>query len=101
VVQFKSGAYSSAGYEVYLTSMSDLVTNAPSPVTLSLARSGNNFMLNWTAVPYSYSYSVYASANVAGPYAPLATGLTFTNTLGAYPIPNANNSQTFYRIVSP
>jgi hypothetical protein len=79
--QFKSGAYSSAGYELNLTSMADLITNPPPAVTATV---GANGVLTWTAVPYSYSYSVLVATDVKGPYAPLATGLTFNTANGTY-----------------
>jgi hypothetical protein len=103
LVQFKSGAYSAAGYGVYLTSMDDLITQAPSPVTLGFNRTGESLALNWTAIPYRYSYSVEAAETVAGPYAPVASGLTFTNALGTCTVPvlNGHGSQTFYRVISP
>ncbi len=82
--QFKGGAYSAAGYEVVVTRWGDILTNPPPAVTATATISGNDVVLNWTAVPYltnyatpgAYAYSVYASANVTGPYAPLAQGPT-------------------------
>jgi hypothetical protein len=74
---------------------------------LTASTSGNNLVLNWTAVPYTiatrgaYSYSVLAATNVAGPYLPLAS-LAFNTTAGAYTHTNGLlGAQTFYRISSP
>jgi hypothetical protein len=101
IVQFKSGAYSSAGYEIYLTTMDDLVTNAPPAVRPTAERAGNNVRFKWTAVPYQYSYSVHGATNVTGPYLPLKNGLTFTNTLGSFETSATNSPNSFYRISSP
>ena len=107
--QYKSGStYSAAGYELYVTRIGDVVTNPPMPVTdLVASTSGNDVVLNWTAVPYTvntrgaYSYSVLAATNVTGPYLPLAS-LAFNTTAGAYTHTNALlGTQMFYRISSP
>ena len=107
--QYKSGAYSAAGYELYVTRIGDIVTNPPPAVAdLTAVTSGNNIVLNWTAVPYTidtrgaYSYSVLASTNVTGPYLPL-TSLAFNTTAGTYTHTNAllGGAQMFYRISSP
>jgi len=55
------------GYSVTVTRFSDIVTN---PLTLSIVRSGVTNSLAWSAAPYSYTYNVLTSTNVAGPYAP-------------------------------
>jgi len=88
-------------YSVTVTRFSDIVTDAPPAVTLTASHSGNSSTLTWTAVPYNYSYSVLASADVTGPYLPVAIGLTFTNTVGSYTDVNAGGSVKFYRVVSP
>lgn len=107
--QYKSGAYANSGYELYVTRIGDIVTTPPPAVTdLTATRSGNDVVLNWTAVPYTiatrgaYSYSVLTSTSVAGPYLPLAT-LAFNTTSGTYTHTNAllSNTQMFYRISSP
>ena len=103
MAQFKSGTtYSSAGYEVNLTDIADLITTPPPTVSVAAALSGSNVALSWTAVPYNYSYSVLSASNVAGPYTPLMTGLTFTSTAGQFTDTNGIGAlQKFYRIVSP
>jgi hypothetical protein len=98
--QFQSGAYTSAGYELNVTSLADINTNPPPATTISVARSGTNAVLTWTAVPYSYSYSVLSATNVTGPYLPVATGLTFNSTSGTYTVPMTGLTK-FYEIVSP
>jgi hypothetical protein len=100
MAQFQSGNYSSAGYELNVTSLADIITNPPPPVTVSASLSGNHVTLNWTAVPYSYSYSVLGAANIAGPYLPVVTGLTFTTSNGAY-TDTLGGSAKFYKVVSP
>ncbi|HWX21787.1 MAG TPA: CHRD domain-containing protein [Candidatus Binatia bacterium] len=84
LTQSKSGAYSSTGYELNLTDLSDLITTAPSEVTVNIAKSGTNVVLSWTAVPYNYSYTVYCSTSLLGPWVPLASGLTFTTEAGSF-----------------
>ena len=104
-----NGVATKVGYEVLVSRWQDVVTNAPPAVTIQTTRSGNDMVLNWTAAPpYSdssigaYCYSVYASPNVIGPYLPLVTGLTFTNTLGTYKHVNgALSGMQFYRVSSP
>ena len=100
--QFKSGAYSSAGYEVNVTRWGDILTNPPPAVTAAASLSGNNVVLNWTAVPYvtnyntpgAYAYSVLAASSVTGPYVPLASGLTFSTANGVYTDTPGNGSPT-------
>lgn len=98
--QFQSGNYSSAGYEINLTSLEDIVTAAPPAVTASATVSGGQVTLNWTAVPYQYSYSILGATDVAGPYTPVITGLTFTTPAGTY-TGAVGGSAMFYRVVSP
>jgi hypothetical protein len=108
MAQFKSGAYNNASYELYVTRIGDIVTNPPPAVTVTESASGNNVVLNWTAVPYTpdtrgaYAYSVLAADDVAGPYLPLATGLAFNTTNGTYTDVSALlGTKKFYRISSP
>jgi hypothetical protein len=101
MAQFQSGNYSSAGYELNPTSQSDIVTDAPPAVTVSVALSGANVVLNWTAVPYNYSYSVLKAGAITGPWTPLVTGLTFTSNLGTYTNAAPTSSAQFYRIQTP
>ena len=109
--QFKSGAYSGAGYEVNVTRWGDILTTPPPAVTAAATVSGNDVVLNWTAVPYvtnyatpgAYAYSVFASPNVIGPYTPLAQGMAFNTTNGLYTDKGAltNGPMKFYKIRSP
>jgi hypothetical protein len=110
--QFKSGAYSAAGYELYVTRIGDIETNPPPAVTdLTASVSGNNVVLNWTAVPYTidtrgaYSYSAYASSDVTKAlnlWTPVATGMAFNTTAGSYTVTNAlQGTQMFYKVASP
>jgi hypothetical protein len=84
ISQSKSGAYSSAGYSLDLTTLADVITDPPPPVTASVALAGANIALSWPAVPNLYSYSVLVAVDVNGPYVPLATGLTFNTTNGGF-----------------
>jgi hypothetical protein len=102
-----TGAYDQfdTEYELNVTSGSDIVTAPPPPVTnLTAALSGvggTNISLAWTAIPGIYTYSVWSSTNVAGPYAPLAGGLWFTNASAGYTNVGPTNTAMFYEIVSP
>lgn len=98
--QFKSGSYSSAGYELNLTRWEDVITAAPPAVTATATLSGNNVVLSWVAVPYSYSYSVLAASDINGPYLPVGVGLTFTGADGTFNTPKTGSAQ-FFKIVSP
>jgi hypothetical protein len=106
MAQFKSGAYSPAGYQVYVTRIGDVVTTAPPAVTTTASISGNSVTLSWDAVPYTidtrgaYSYSVLAATDINGPYLPVATGLTFNTTSGTY-TQTIGGSAKFYKVVSP
>lgn len=98
--QFQSGTYASAGYELNVTSLADIITNPPPAVTVSVSLSGNHVTLNWDAVPYSYSYSVLGATDLNGPFVPVTTGLTFTTANGAY-TDTLGTSAKFYKVVSP
>ena len=98
--------YSTTDFELDVTRYSDIVTTAPpAPVTitnLAGSISGTNFILTWTAVPNTASYSVLYSTSVAGPWTnKLATGRTFATTLGTYTTPLRTNTANFYEITSP
>ena len=99
--QFQGGNYSSAGYQLNPTTLSDIVTDPPPPVTVSVSQSGANIVLNWTAVPYNYSYSVLKAGTITGPWTPLVTGLTFTSDVGTYTNVAPASSTQFYRIQTP
>ncbi len=101
LAQYKSSSYSQTGYEVNLTRIEDVVTAPPPAVTVSAIVSGKDVVLNWTAVPYSYSYSVYSSTDVAGPYTPLSTGLTFITPEASFIDTNAAVITRFYKVASP
>ncbi len=91
-------------YEIELTSYAQIVSATPPAVTAAAALSGagkNNLTLTWASVPYNYSYSILYSTNVGGPYQSLASGLTFTNTLGAFTDIHRTNSTRFYQITTP
>jgi hypothetical protein len=107
--QYKSGTnYSASGYELIVTRFGDIVTNPPPAVTSTAVISGADVNVTWAAVPYTpdtrgaYAYSVLAATNVAGPYLPLATGLTFNTTNGVYKDAGAGlGTLKFYRVSSP
>lgn len=90
-----------AGYQIMLSLVSDVTSNAPSRPTVSAVKSAGNVSLTWAAQPYHYAYTVQSSANVNGPYSVLATGLVFTNTSGAYTDINPPAGARFYRVSSP
>jgi len=110
--QFKSGAYSGAGYEVTVTRWGDIMTNPPPAVTTTQSVSGNDIVLTWNAVPYltnyaaqsgAYAYSVYASTSVTGPYTAIVQGLAFNTPLGTYTDKGAvtNTPAKYSRVSSP
>ena len=94
-------------YAIIVTRYSDIVTNAPSaPVTITnlagAITAGTNFTLTWTAVPNAASYSVLYSTDLSMAFTnKLASGLTFTNTLGTYTDILRTNSGNFYEVTSP
>lgn len=89
----------SKGHQLFPTRYADIVTNAPPEVTASAAVSGNNKRtLTWTAVPYSYSYSVLTSTNVAGPYSPQSTFQTALLGVNEAP-PNGSAASGFGTVV--
>jgi len=100
-----TGAYDqfTTTYELNLSAGSDIVTTPPPPVTdLKASNSGTNVSLKWTAVPASYTYSVWSTTNLSVPFAPLAPGLWFNSTNGSYTATISSNSPTmFFKIVSP
>jgi hypothetical protein len=99
--QYKSGTtYSSAGYELNVTSLSDIITNPPPATTASATLVGQTVVLSWRAVPYNYSYSVLSAPSVTGPWTPLASGMTFTNPSASY-TDTLTGSAKFYRIATP
>lgn len=71
-----------------------------SPIVVSVTRSGTSSTISWTAVPQTYSYNVLASANVNGPYTPIATGLKFSTSAASYVDVN-NADRQFYRVTTP
>ena len=100
--QFASGStYTKAGYEITVTRWADVVTAPPPAVTADIKVSASGALLTWEAVPYSYSYSIFAATDAAGPYTPLATGLTFTTTAASFLDTDTSTSPKFYRISSP
>jgi hypothetical protein len=90
----------SAGFQLVPTRYVDIVTTAPPAVTATVALSGANPVISWTAQPYM-SYSVLRATNVQGPYVAIASGLTFNNTAGQFTDTSASPTTRFYRVVSP
>jgi hypothetical protein len=100
--------YANKVYRVNPTRFGDIVGTPPPPVTVSAEISGTNIVLNWTAVPYvtnydapgAYSYSVFVSPTVEGPYSPVVTGKTFNSTTGTYSEPLGPGPK-YFRVGSP
>jgi hypothetical protein len=90
----------SAGYQLLPTRYADIVTTEPPAALGGIVTSGNDPTLTWLAQPYM-SYSILSAANVAGPYLPLMTGLTFNTTAGQFTDTNATPAARFYQIISP
>jgi hypothetical protein len=80
-----------------IANWADIVTN---PIVISVARAGTSSTINWTAVPYTYSYSVLAASTVTGPYTAIATGLNFSTPAASYVDVDNANSQ-YYRVTTP
>jgi len=80
----------SGGYQLLPTRYADIVTTEPPAITTAVSVSGNGKRtLTFDAVPYNHAYTILASTNVAGPYAPQATFQT--TLLGTEEVP-ANRS---------
>lgn len=90
----------SGGFQLLPTRYADIVTNAPPAVTGIIALTGAKPVVSWMAQPFM-SYSILRATNVAGPYTPLVTGLTFNTTAGRYTDTNTVPATRFYRVVSP
>jgi hypothetical protein len=99
-----------SAYQINVNRFTDIVTDAPPAVTLSVTHAGKSSTVSWANVAYdrvnfsydsNYSFSVFASSNVLGPYLPVAIGLTFTNTAASFTDTNSSGSQKFYRVISP
>jgi hypothetical protein len=97
-------------FYIIVSQYADIVTNEtmpPPPVTitnLAGAISGTNFILTWTAVPNTASYSVYYSPKVVTNAWPdqLTNGLTFSTAQGTYTTPYIKtNNANFYEVTSP
>jgi PKD repeat protein len=91
-------------WELITTVYADIVTAPPPPVDVAAALSGSggtNVTLIWTAVPYNYTYSVLSATNVAGPYAPLASGLWFASANATFTDVGPIVKTKFYQVISP
>jgi len=89
---------------ISFTVYSNLVSAPPPAVNMAAALSGphgTSFTLAWSAVPYSYTYSVLTTTNVSNPWTTLASGLWFSNAIGAYTDPGPTNAEKFYQVTSP
>jgi hypothetical protein len=90
----------SSGFQLLPTRYADIVSAEPPAVSGAGSLIGNQPRVSWLAQPYM-SYSILAAAEVAGPYAPLITGLTFNTADGQFSDTNALPAARFYKIVSP
>jgi len=95
-----TAANRSAGYQILPTRYVDIVTAEPPAVTGAGSFAVGQPTITWVAQPYM-SYSILAAADVAGPYLPLITGLTFNTAAGQFTDTNASPATRFYKIVSP
>jgi hypothetical protein len=85
-------------YEIGITRWVDVATN---PLTLSIARTNTDSTLTWFASPLTTKYTVFGANDILGPYVPLATGLSFTNTSGSFIDAATTDDQKYYRLTSP
>jgi hypothetical protein len=102
-----TGAYDQfdTTYELNVTAGSDIVTAPPPAVTnvaAALSSSGTNLVLNWTAVPASYTYSIFSATNLLGPWTSVQSGLWFSNSSGTFTASVSTNTPAlFFQIDSP
>jgi hypothetical protein len=90
----------SAGYQILPTRYVDIVTAEPPAATGAGGLTGGQPTITWFAQPYM-SYSIIGANELAGPYLPLITGLTFNTTAGQFTDTNAAPVTRFYKIISP
>jgi len=88
------------GFQLFPTRYADIVTTEPPAVSGASSLAGGQPTINWVAQPFM-SYSILGAADVAGPYLPLVSGLTFNTTAGQFTDTNASPAARFYKIVSP
>ena len=93
----ETGAAGSFWSGIGVSQPADVMTNL---IVLSGARDGTSSTISWTAVPQTYSYTVLASSDVAGPYTAIATGLKFSTPAASFVDVNNANRQ-FYRVTTP
>jgi hypothetical protein len=90
-------------YELNVTSLSNIVTAPPPAVNdLTATLTSTNLALTWTAVPASYTYSIWGATNLLGPWSILQGGLWFSNSSGTYSATVSTNTPAmFFQIDSP
>jgi hypothetical protein len=89
---------------ISFTVYSNLVSAPPPSFNAGTALTGpggTNFTLLWTAVPYTYTYSVLAATNLLDPWTKLASGLWFSTANGTYTDAGMTNTAKFYQITIP
>ena len=92
-----AGTPRNAGYGMWITRFSDVVTN---PLSLNIQRSGADSVLTWPSVPVTLTYTVKGATSVTGPYTPIAAGLRFFDFNGVYTNTTSQDIK-FYRATSP
>jgi hypothetical protein len=95
--------YGTDEYEMNVTAIGNIVTAPPPAVNdLTATLSSTNLALTWTAVPSSYTYSVWGATNLLGPWTVVQKGLWFTNSSGTFTAAASTNTpEMFFQIDSP
>ncbi|MEW6159255.1 MAG: lamin tail domain-containing protein, partial [Verrucomicrobiota bacterium] len=94
--------YVSPGKQWNNRPFSEPAPSDPKPFSVIASRgAAGQVILKWTAEP-GRTYSVWQASAISGPFASLATGLSFTNTEAEYTDNSLGNAGTrFYRVSTP
>jgi hypothetical protein len=97
--QPSTGKPTNGNYEVGITRWADIMT---SPLTIAtIVKTNPSPTITWTAVPLTFTYSVWATDELTNPFTQIASGLKFTNAAASYTDNSATGDHKFYRITTP
>ncbi len=95
--QFDNADPRAGGYQLLVTRLADIISGVePGPITTAAAVTGDTVTLTWNGTPGA-TYSVLRGTNAAGPFTPVASGLTSPT----YSEGTAGKTESFFRITSP
>ncbi len=95
--QFDNADPRAGGYQLLVTRLADIISGVePGPITAAAGLTADRVTLTWTATPGA-TYSVHRAASAAGPFAPVATGLTTPE----FSESTDGQAGAFFRITSP